>query len=94
MLRIVAAAVLLSAIPAGSAGAQASDTPAWRPSQVRRSRGALTASLSDDDGSVTNPVWRWQSSFSVSGPFTDIALSADAEYRPRRATSGSTSGRQ
>ena len=42
----------------------------------------LVASLSDPDGAVTSPAWKWASSDAMAGTFTDIAGATSGSYRP------------
>ena len=46
---------------------------------------AFTASLRDDDGSVTRISWQWAKSGNRNGPFTDIATAMSATYTPEDA---------
>ena len=43
---------------------------------------ALTASLSDPDGTVSNVTWQWSSSATAGGTFTDITGATSASYTP------------
>ena len=43
---------------------------------------AITASLTDPDGSVAGESWQWQSSNSTAGPWTDISDATSAAYMP------------
>ena len=47
---------------------------------------ALTASLSDPDGSVTGLTWQWTSSATATGTFTEIASATSASYTPAAGT--------
>ena len=61
---------------------------------------ALTATLTDPDGSLSSVTWQWASSDSANGTFTDIAGETSARYTPEsgdvgmylRATAGYTDG--
>ena len=43
---------------------------------------AITASLTDPDGSVTSQTWQWQTGESATGPWTDIDDATEAAYTP------------
>ena len=49
---------------------------------------ALTATLSDADGSITSQVWQWASSDTASGTFTDISRATSASYTPAASDVG------
>ena len=53
-------------------------SPAGAP-QVKQ---AITASLNDPDGSVSNETWQWQSGANASGPWTNIDGATSASYTP------------
>ena len=49
---------------------------------------ALTASLSDSDGGVTNLTWQWSRSTTSSGTFSDIPTATNASYTPTGGEAG------
>ena len=49
---------------------------------VPRVNVAVTATLSDPDGSVTEQMWQWQSGNSATGPFSNIAGATANSYTP------------
>ena len=49
---------------------------------------ALTATLSDPDGSVGSTIWIWESSTSSTGPWTTITTAATDTYTPTEADTG------
>ena len=49
----------------------------------------VTASLEDDDGSVSGESWRWSKADSADGPFTDIGGATSPTYAPVLADRGS-----
>ena len=49
---------------------------------------AITASVTDPDGGVTGVSWRWSSSSSATGTFTNIGGAASASYTPVQADVG------
>ncbi len=49
---------------------------------------AITASLSDPDGSVTGATWQWARADAMDGTFTDIDGAASAAYTPVQADVG------
>ena len=53
-----------------------------------RANTSLTATLSDPDGGITNPVWQWQRSSSPNDGYTDIPGATSATYTPVEADIG------
>ena len=51
-------------------------------SQQPRVGAALTASLTDPDGSVSNETWQWARSDTQGGPYADISGATSASYTP------------
>ena len=49
---------------------------------------AVTASLSDPDGSVTGDTWQWARSATRDGAFADISTATSASYTPVAADAG------
>ena len=49
---------------------------------------AITASVTDPDGGVTGVSWRWSSSSSATGTFTNIGGATSASYTPEQADVG------
>ena len=49
---------------------------------------AITATLADEDGGVTEVTWQWATSATMGGSFTDIAGATSASYTPAEADAG------
>ena len=49
---------------------------------------AITATLTDSDGSIANLTWQWESASSLSGPWSDISGATSSSYTPVTADVG------